>query len=75
MNSLSQLPLSINYLHSHVNLSLFHLCLLLQILAFNLHLYAQFLCHPIYLLSLVLDIRLNTLIFIPLATSGRHIHQ
>ena len=72
MNHLSQVLLSINSLNSHLHLVLFHLCLLLQTLAFNLHLHLQVLYYPIYFVSLVLHIRLNTLTFIPLTTSGKH---
>ena len=63
MNPLSHIPLSINSLHSHLYLSSFHLCLLLQTLASNLHLYLQVSYHSMYLISLVLDIGLNTLTF------------
>ena len=72
INTLSQLPLSINSLHSHLHLSLFHLCLLLQILVSSLNLHLQVSCHFICLVSLVLEIRLNTLTFIFLLTSGTH---
>ena len=37
INPLSHIPLSINYLHSHCHLSLFHLCLLLQTLSSSVH--------------------------------------
>ena len=37
INPLSYIPLSINCLHSHVHLFLFHRCLLLQTVASNLH--------------------------------------
>ena len=70
MNPLSHIPLSINLLHSHLHLSSFYLCLLLQTLASNLHLHVQVLCHSICLVSLVLDIRLNTLTFVFLMVSG-----
>ena len=63
INPLSQLPLSINSLHSHLHLSLFYFRLLLQTFAFNVHLHLQVPCHPIYLVSLVLEIILNTLAF------------
>ena len=69
---LLHIPLSINHLHSHLDLSSFHLCLLLQTLASNLHLHLQVLCHSVYLVSLVLDIRLNTLTLMFLITSGTH---
>ena len=62
--SLSHIPLSINCIHSHLHLSSFHLCcLLLQTLPSNLHLHFQVLCHFMCLVSLVLDIRLNTILF------------
>ena len=64
INPLSHHPSSINSLHLHLCLSLFQRCLLLQTLASNLHLHLQFSCHSICLVSLVLDIILNTLIFI-----------
>ena len=41
INPLSQVPLSINCLHSHLHLSSIHLCLLLQTLASSLHLHLQ----------------------------------
>ena len=64
-------PLSINSLHSHLHLSLFQRCLLLQILAQNLrsHLYVS--CYSMCLVSL--DIRLNTLTFKFFTTSGTQI--
>ena len=71
-NPLSHIPLSINSLHSHLHLSSFHLCLLLQRLASNLHLRLQVLCHSICLVSLVFSIRLNTLTFMFLIVSGTH---
>ena len=63
INSLSHTPLSINSLHSHLRLSSFQRCFLLQTLASNLDLYLHVSCHSVYLASLVLDIRLNTLTF------------
>ena len=72
INYLSHIPFSINYLHSHPHLSSFHLCLLLQTLAYNLHLHLQVSCHSMCLVSLVLDIKLNTLTFLFLTTSGTH---
>ena len=72
INPLSHIRLSIDSLHSDLYLSSFHLCLLLQTLAFNLRLHLQVLCHPICLISLVLYIRLNTLTFIFLIVSGAH---
>ena len=40
--------------------------------ASNLHLHLQVLCHSICLVSLVLDIRLNTLTFMFLIVSGTY---
>ena len=60
-NPLSQTPLSINYLHSHLHLSSFQRCLLLQTLCSNLHLLLQVSCHSMHLFSLVPDTRLNRL--------------
>ena len=70
---LSHIPLSINSLHSHQHLSLFRRCLLLQTLASNLHLHLHVSCHFIRLVSLVLEIKLNTLTFKSFITSGTHI--
>ena len=42
----------------------------LHTLAFNLHLHLQVSCHSMYLVSLVLDIRLITVTFMFLTTSG-----
>ena len=64
--------LSINSLHSHLHLSLFQGYLSLQTLASNLHLYTQVPYHDTLRVSLVLDARLNTLIFMSLTTSGTH---
>ena len=64
--------MSINSFHSHLDLLLFHLCLLSQTLASSLHLNLQVSCHFMYLLSLVLEIRLNILTFMFLTTSGTH---
>ena len=72
INPLSHFSSSINSLHSHLHLPLFHLCLLLQALVSHLHLNLQVLCHSICLVSLVLDIRLNTLTFMFLIVSGTH---
>ena len=63
INPSSHIPLSINSLQSHRHLSSSHLCLLFQTLESNLHLHLQVLCHSISLVSLVLDVRLNTLTF------------
>ena len=49
INPLSHIPLLINYLHSHLHLSLFHLCLLLQKPATNLHVHLEVLCNFICL--------------------------
>ena len=59
-------------LHSHLHLSLFHICLLLQIAEVNLHIYLQVSCHTICLVPLILAIRLNTLTLIFLVMSGTH---
>ena len=64
INPLSRIPLSSNSLHLHLHFSLFQRCLF-QTLAFSF-LRLQVLCHPIYRVSLVLDIRLNTLTFMPI---------
>ena len=64
INPLSHIPLSINSLHSHLHLSLLHLLLLLQTLSSSLHLHLEVSCHSICIVSLFLDIRLNTLRFI-----------
>ena len=69
---MSHTPLSINYLHSHLHLSSFQRCLLLQTLASNLHLHLHVSCDSLCLVSLVLDIRLNTLTFKFLTTSETH---
>ena len=42
---LSHTPLSINFLHPHLHLSLFQRCFLLQIIGFNLHMHLQDSCH------------------------------
>ena len=47
INPLSHISLSSNSLHSHLHLSLFHLCLLLQTPEFNLHLHLKVSCHSI----------------------------
>ena len=52
---LSHLPLSINSLHSHLHLSLFQRCLLLQTITFNLLLHLQVSCQDTYLFSLVFE--------------------
>ena len=64
-------PLSINSLHSHLHLSLFQRCLLLQILAQNLRSHLHVSCYSMCLVSL--DIRLNTLTFKFFTTSGTQI--
>ena len=63
-------PLSINSLSSHLHLSPFQRGLLLQTPASYLHLHLHVSCHSMCLVSLVLDIRLNTLTFKFLATLG-----
>ena len=65
--------LSINSLHSHQHLSSFQRCLLSQTFASNLHLHLHVPCHFMCLVSLFLDIRLNTLTFKFFPTSGTHI--
>ena len=70
INTLSILYKLILYIHTH--LSSFQRCLLLKKLASSLHLHLHVSYHFIYLVSLVLDIRLKTLTFNFLATSGTH---
>ena len=70
---LSHTPLSINSLHSHLHLFLFQRPLSLQTIAPNLHSHLYVSCHFIFFVSLVLEIRLNTLTFKFFATSGTHI--
>ena len=57
------------YTHRH---TLFQRSLSLQTLLSNLHLHLHVPCHSVYLVSLVLDIKLNTLMFIFYITSGIH---
>ena len=71
--SLSHTPLSMISLLSQRHLSSFQRCLLLQNLASSLHLHLHLLCHFMCLVSLVLDVRLNTLTFQFCATSRTHI--
>ena len=59
-------------LHSHLHLSLFHIFLLLQTAEVNLHMHLQVSCHIIYLVSLILDIKFNTLTFMFLIIYGAH---
>ena len=73
IDPLSQTPLSINSLLSHRHLSLFQRYLLLQTIASNLHSHLHVSCHFIFFVSLVLDIRLNTLTFKSFTTSGTQI--
>ena len=73
INPLSHTPSSTNPLHLHLHLSSFQRYLLLQTLALNLHLHFHLSCHSMCLVSLVFDIRLNTLTFKFLTTSGTHI--
>ena len=70
---LSHTPLSINSLHSHLHLSSFQRCLLLQTFASSLHLHLHVSCHFMSLVSLVFYIGLNTLTFKFFTTSGTHI--
>ena len=70
---LSHTPLLINSLHSHQHLLSVQRCLLLQTIASNLRIHLHFPCHFICLVSLFLDIRLNTLRFKSFTTSGTHI--
>ena len=69
INPLSQILLPTNSLHSHLHLSLLNICQLLQTPALNLHMHLQVSCHTIYLVSLVIDIKLNTFTFRFLMTS------
>ena len=69
INALSHIPLSINSLNSHLYLSSFHLFLLLQTLALILHMHLQVPCQIMCLVSLILDIKLNTLTFMFLTVS------
>ena len=73
INHLSHIPLSINSLHSHLHLFLFQRCLLFQTIASNLQLHLNVSCHSINLVSLVLDIKLNTLTFKFFTTSGAQV--
>ena len=72
LNLWSHIPFSMNYLHSHLHLSSFHLSLLWQSLGFSLQLLLQVSCHIIYLALLVYEIRLNTVTLMFLTTSGTH---
>ena len=58
--------------HSHLLLSLFHFCLLLQTTEFNLHSHLQLSCHFIYFVPLRHDPKLNTFRFMFLTTFGIH---
>ena len=58
--------------HSHLHLSLFHLCLLLQIIGFNLHTHLQLSCHFICSVLFFHDIRSNTFALTFLITFGTH---
>ena len=64
IDPLSHMLLSTNSLHSHLHLSLFQYCLLLQTLLFSLHLHSQISCHSMCLVSLVLHI--SSLVFVSL---------
>ena len=57
------------YTHTH---TLFQRSFSLQTLVSNLHLHLHVPCHSVYLVSLVLDIKLNTLMFMFYITSGIH---
>ena len=59
-------------MHSHLHLSSFQCCLLLQTLLINLHLDLHISCYSLRLVSLVPDTRLNTLTFTFFTTSGTH---
>ena len=73
INPLSHLSLSLNSsLHLHLHLSSFHLCLLLQTPGSNLNLHLQVSCHSMCFFWLLHDIKLNTLTFMFLTTSGTH---
>ena len=72
IDSLSNTPLSISSLYLHLHLSSFQRFLLLQTLVTNLHLHLHVSFHSICMVSLVLDIRLNTFTFEFLTTSGTH---
>ena len=72
INPLSHIPFSTKSLHSHLNLSSFHFCLLLQTAAVNLHMHLQICCHIICLVSFILEIKLNALTFMFLIMSGTH---
>ena len=73
INPLSHTPLSINSLHSHLHLSSFHRCLLLQIILSNLHIHLHDSCHFMCLVSLVIVFKLNTLTFKFFVASGTQI--
>ena len=65
LNPLSQTILSTKSSpDSHLHLSSFYICLLLQTATLNLHTHLQVSCHNICLISLIIDIRLNTSTFI-----------
>ena len=66
---LSHASLSTNSWHSHFHLSLFQRCLLLQTLALNLHSDLHVSWNSIYLVSLILDFRLNILLLMFSITS------
>ena len=73
MNPLPGTPFSINFLHSHLHVFLFQRYLLLQTLTPNLHSHLHVSFHSMCLVSLVLDIRLNILVFKFFTTSGTQI--
>ena len=71
--NISHTSLWIHCLHSHQHLSSFQPCLLLETLAPNQHLHFHVSCHFMCLVSLVFEIRLNTLTFRLFIISGTHI--
>ena len=58
--------------HSHLHLSLFHFCLLLQIIGSNLHTHLQLSFHFICFVLFFHDIKSNTFAVIFLTTFGTH---
>ena len=73
INPLSHIPLSINSLHSHLHLSSFHLCLLLQTLeSKSTPEFTSFMSFSMCFVLLANEIKLNTLTFMSLTTSGTH---
>ena len=73
INPLSHTPFSIkSSLHAHLHLSSFHVCLLLQTLSVNLQMHLQVSCKIMCLVSLILDIKVNTLTFMFFTMSRTH---